>query len=200
MDQTSPYAIRAAAVVWIPLTIMIGIGTGEVVTHQVWNLRANGERFNYFVPSDGGQAKATDYISTPAADVAHIRAILKASVGDLAHCVGVSRQAIYNWQAGGSIKSQHVSRLAELKAAADVLLAENISGSPLVLERKLPGGKTLLESISGGTDARTAAMSLVNLLREEAAQRAMMNKRLAARLAAIPRNTEYGAPLFDERG
>jgi DNA-binding transcriptional regulator YiaG len=199
MDQTSPYTNRAGSVVWIPLTIMLGIGTGEVLTQHVCKLRATGERFNYHSHDNGDRAKAANFV-TPADDIAHIRAVLKTSVADLAHCIGVSRQSMYNWKSGTSIKSQNLSKLAQLKAAANVLLAEDIHRSPLVLERKLPGGKTLLESITDGADGYTAAMSLVNMLREEAAQQTMLDKRLAARLSGASRNPEYGVPAFDERG
>ena len=122
------------------------------------------------------------------------------SAADLAHCIGVSRQALYNWKAGGSIKSGHLSKVAALKAAADVLLIEDIPGSPLVLERKLPGGKTLLEEISDGADGRATATALVNMLRDEASQRAMLEQRLNARIAAAPSSREYGVPAYDERG
>jgi DNA-binding XRE family transcriptional regulator len=199
MDQTSPYTNRAGAVVWIPLTIMLGIGTGETLTEQVYKLRGNGDRFNYHSRDNGDGTKAASLVS-PAGDIEHIRAVLKASVSDLAHCIGVSRQSMYNWKSGTSVKSHNLSKLAQLKAAADVLLSEDIDGSAHIIERKLPGGKTLLESIADGADGRAVAVNLVNMLRDEAAQQSALNKRLAARLAAAPRNLEYGAPAFDERG
>lgn len=115
-------------------------------------------------------------------------------------CNAVTRQAIYNWKSGGSIKEQHLSKLTQLKAAADVLLSENVPGSAYVIGRKLPGGKTILDAIGDGADGYMAAMSLVSMLRDEAAQKSMLDKKLAARLSSAPKNVEYGTPAFDERG
>jgi len=198
MDQTTPYSSRKAGIIaWIPVTIMLSVGTGEALTQQVWKHRQDERsRFDYNSVDNGAQSHA---LVTPAADIAHIRSVLKTSVADLANCIGVSRQSLYNWKSGSNIKSQHLSRLAQLRAAADVLLAENISASPLVLGRKLPGGRTMLEAIAAGMDGYAVATQLVSMLRDEAARRQSLDEQLAARLAAAPKSLDYGVPAFDER-
>jgi DNA-binding transcriptional regulator YiaG len=179
---------------------MLGFGTGEILTQQICKLREAGDRFQYRAQSNGDEIKTADIAASPAEDITHIRAVLKTSAADLAECIGVTRQALYNWKAGGNIKSTHLSKVVALKAAADVLLIEDVPGSPLVLDRKLPGGKTLLEEIAHGADGRETAMALVNMLREEATQRATLEKRLAGRLASARSSRDYGSPAYDERG
>jgi hypothetical protein len=201
MDQTSPYSNRRAGVVIaVPLTILLSVGTGEILTQEVCKQRESGKRFEYHSSPDNSVCTNLRDIITPAADIAYIRAALKTSVTDLANCIGVSRQSLYYWKTGANIKNQHLTKLAELKAAANTLLAENISVSPLVIGRKLPGGKTMFEAIADGTNGRAAAMSLIAMLRDEAAQQESLERRFAARLAAAPKNADYGAPGFDERG
>jgi len=46
---------------------------------------------------------------TTADDLARIRTTLKMSVQQLADCLSVSRQAIYDWKAGSNIKQTNLS-------------------------------------------------------------------------------------------
>jgi DNA-binding transcriptional regulator YiaG len=199
-DQTTPYSGKTGSAVFcIPLTIMLSVGTGECLTQQICKFRESGQRSAYHSP-DKNAAPSIYTALAPAADIALIRSVLKTALADLANCIGVSRQSLYNWKSGSNIKTENLSRLAQLKAAASVLLAENISGSPIFLKRKLPNGKTMLEAIAEGADGGSAAMSLVNMLRDEASRQKSLDQRFAARLATAPKSMDYGTPSFNEKG
>jgi transcriptional regulator with XRE-family HTH domain len=117
-----------------------------------------------------------------AADLARVRNALKLTVGELAACIGVSRQSVYNWKSGSEIKTTHAAKLDNLKKAADVILAANMDVSAFSLARKLPGGKTLLETISGDGDGKVAAQSLLQMLNQESAERKTLDERLYRRV------------------
>jgi DNA-binding XRE family transcriptional regulator len=203
MQQISPYAgptpyagrtnVPTYAIVSL---IVAGIGTGGHYTREYHEQHDAGRTF--FKSANDSSLGAA--VATTADELAYIKATLKLTVKELADCVGVSRQAIYNWKSGVQIKSQNTLKLAQLKAAASILQAEKVPVSPLVMERKLSGGKTLLETISDGGDGEAAAKSLVNMLRDEAEQQRMVNERFADRPYTASSTFDYGVPSFSERG
>lgn len=54
-------------------------------------------------------------------DVEQIKSSLKLSTSELVKILGVSRQAIHAWKAGGPVKADNLAKLLSLKAAADAL-------------------------------------------------------------------------------
>jgi hypothetical protein len=121
-------------------------------------------------------------VSDFAADVlAQIKSTLKLTVSEIASCVGVTRQAIYNWKAGSEMKLANAAKLNALKNAADVISEANLRMSGLILSRTLPGGKTLLETIAAGGEGTAAARSLVAMINEESATRQRISQRFADR-------------------
>jgi hypothetical protein len=86
-----------------------------------------------------------------------------------------------NLFAGGHIKEENLAKLNELKFAANVIAVESLPEHALLLRRKLPGGETLLETIAKGGSGADAALSLVEMVRDEAEQRAKLSKLFAAR-------------------
>jgi hypothetical protein len=75
----------------------------------------------------------------------------------------------------------NAAKLENFVRAADIMAAANLQMSPIVRNRKLQDGMTLFESIASGTDGEKAALSLVNMLRDEAERRNQLTARFAGR-------------------
>jgi predicted transcriptional regulator len=60
---------------------------------------------------------------------------LKPTVTDVANVLGVSRQALYDWQSGKPVALENASRLSDLAGAADVFAVEGLTGSSETLHR-----------------------------------------------------------------
>lgn len=133
-------------------------------------------------------------------NLGRIREVLKPTVTELASLLGVSRQAIYNWQGGQPIAEQNDLRLEQLARAADLLSEEGLADNPSIMRRKLPGGKTLFESVRSGDAADTAASALISMVKRELAQRQAVSSRLTGRARKPIDAGDIGAPSFDERG
>ncbi|HEX4158678.1 MAG TPA: helix-turn-helix transcriptional regulator [Rhizomicrobium sp.] len=146
------------------------------------------------------QTQETDNIivATAAQELARIKSVMKLSTTDLARVLGVSRQAIYNWKAGSHIKADNLSRLSNLKAAADAFVQARVTVSPRVLERKLSGGNALLDIISTGGNGTAAANELIGMLSLESDQRRALDAILAENISRPSTPFDYGAPAFHE--
>lgn len=187
-DQTTPFwsGTKALITFSVPVTIALSIGTGGYYTAEYYKQRKDGLTFSRHDMHNGQVA----IVATTSDDLARIKSVLKLTVAELADCIGVSRQAIYNWKSGAEIKPKNAAKLESLKSATDVISAANLPVSPLLLARKLPGGKTLLELIAAGGEGSEAAQSLVQMLRKELDTRKMLDERFANRqMPAHPDNT-----------
>jgi transcriptional regulator with XRE-family HTH domain len=156
-------------------TMLLGVGTGGDYTPSYHLLRSEKGAFN---KPDNPQGR---YRIAVADDIEHIRSILNLTMAELARCLGVSRQALYNWIAGGRIKDENLATLNELKFAANVIAAGNLPERALFVRRKLPGGKTLLEIIASGGRGADAAHALIEMADDEAKQRLTLAKLFAGR-------------------
>lgn len=114
-----------------------------------------------------------------AEDLEFIKSALKLTTSELAKYLGVSRQAIYDWKSGAHIKSHNISKLENMRKAAEVVLAAAPAPSSIMLSRKLAGGRTLLETIAAGSDGDAAARSLISMLEREANNRKKMSEKIA---------------------
>ncbi len=85
-----------------------------------------------------------------AENLARIREILKPTITELAQLFGVSRQAVYDWQAGKPTAAENAAKLDDLAKAADALALSGIEGSSQLLRRKIAGGKSLLDVVREG--------------------------------------------------
>lgn len=135
-------------------------------------------------------------VATLSEDLAHIKGALKLTIGEIAECVGVSRQALYNWKSGASVKLANAARFENLKAATDVVSATGLSLSSMQMKRKLPGGKSLLETISVGEDGKNAATALVTMLVGEASRQAELAARFAGR-RPVSTDDDDAPPVFN---
>ena len=135
---------------------------------------------------------------TPAQDLAHIRAVLKPAVTDLASTLGVSRQTIYHWLHGEPVSDGHAARLSDLAAATDVLQHSGMTLNAMLLRRTLAGGKTLMQLAQAGNSAELAARQLVGIHQRETAQRARMAQRFAHR-RKTPATADFDLPPANDR-
>ncbi len=179
------------------------VGTGGLLTPDYVAARdERGYRLQDFgYPSLGApKDKAKLRTRTAAETLVRVREVFKPTVTELASWLGVSRQAIYNWQAGQPITEQNDARLEQLAHAADLLEEEGLANNASVMRRKLPGGQTLFESVRGGHPADVAASALVAMVKRELAQRQAVTGRLTNRTRKPIDAGDIGAPHFDERG
>ena len=201
MPTVTPYlpsaSGRALLVGMLAVALQVGTG-GETTAHYY---KARGSRgyavAEYDRPSniDAGVADRT-----PAEDLAQIRAVLKPAVKDLAGMIGVSRQAVYDWQGGATIASRHAERLADLARAADLFADEGLTATSQVLRRPIAAGRSFLDVVRGGGSAADAARSLIRIVGREAEQRKALEARLANRARPALLADDFGIPMLDERG
>lgn len=177
-------------------------GTGGYTTADYFAKRNDhGYKFVQFegLPPATGIAAQEDIVRTPAENLARIREILKPTITELAHLFGVSRQAVYDWQAGKLTAPENAAKLDDLAKAADALALTGIEGSSQLLRRKIAGGKSLLDVVREGGSAASAAQVLAQTLGREAKQRERLALRLAGRAKPNVPHDDYGVPMLDER-
>jgi hypothetical protein len=176
------------------------VGTGGLMTADyIASRNDRGYRFQEFeFKSPKPNAKSRQLVRSAVANLAHVRSVFKPSVKDLADLFGVSRQAIYNWQAGQAVSPQNELRLDELAKAADLLLGGGVEDGTRLLGRKLAGGKSMLEAIRDGMAAEDAAKTLLSMLTDEMQQRASLSNRLANRSRKAVDVSTIGSPHLDE--
>jgi hypothetical protein len=175
------------------------VGTGGAATADYY--KARGSRGYVLAAYDAPNDTALGVQDrTLADDLAQIRAILKPAVKDLAVMIGVSRQAIYDWQSGATIASKHAARIADLARAADLFAAEGLTATSQTLRRPIAAGRSFFDLVQTGESAADAARSLVRIVRREVEQQKALEARLGDRpKPAIPAD-DFGAPMLDEQG
>jgi hypothetical protein len=179
--------------------IALQVGTGGAQTAEYYRQRGpKGYAFAVYDPAPGIEDPAST--RTPAEDLSHIRAVLKPAVTDLARALGVSRQAIYDWQSGKPIAAENAARLADLARAADVFATEGLTASAQLLRRPIGSGKRLFDIAREGGSAEDVARRLIQIVRREVHQRQMLAERLANRKRPSVPSDNYGVPMLDELG
>ncbi len=177
-------------------------GTGGYTTADYLAKRNDhGYKFIQFqnAPSTADLAPQEDVVRTSAEDLARIREFFKPTITELANLFGVSRQAVYDWQAGKPLAHENAAKLEDLAKAADVLAATGVAGSSQLLRRKIAGSKSLLDLVREGGSATSAAQMLAQTLVREANQRERLELRLAGRVKPNVSHDDYGVPMLDER-
>jgi len=133
-----------------------------------------------------------------AEDLARVKAVFDPSVTDLASLFGVSRQTIYNWQAGQPLAEENEARLERLVLAADIIAAHGFAKNHGVLRRPLAGGKSFFALVKDGRDSEDAARVLVETLQRELQQRKRLDERLANRTRKPVDIDDLGVPAMDD--
>jgi transcriptional regulator with XRE-family HTH domain len=181
-----------------PLTVFgLGVGTGGQTTEQYYKQR--GERGYAYAPYEGFSSNSKILnVRTPAEDLAHIRAVFKSTVTELAALCQVSRQAVYDWQSGKMVAPENAAKLADLANAADLFEAEGLSSASRALRRPIKGGKTIFDIVRDGGSAEEAAATLILVLRRELEERRMLADRFVGRRTIGDNSADYGVPMLDE--
>ena len=186
----------------IPLTIVVGVGTGSLwFAHAASGTGGSINRHSLMEMVRAQRVVLT--ISAPASaanDIDYIRKHLKLSTTELAKYLGVSRQAIYDWKAGSHVKSHNISKLENLRDAASILDASGLPFSFLQLNRKLAGGRTLLETVALGGNGFEAAHTLVVMLRREGEQRKAREAKIVGRQPMSDSEYDQGMAAIRESG
>jgi predicted transcriptional regulator len=146
--------------------------------------------------------RVADAIVGPTAveNISRIRAVLNPAVTDLASILKVSRQAIYDWQAGKPITAENAAKLSELASAVDLFAVEGLTATSRAMRRPIKNGKNFFELVQEGHPADTVARSLIEIVRSEFLQREALRNRLAARKRPSREAFgEIGAPMLDEK-
>ncbi len=189
--------VAATALNLVPMALQVG--TGGAQTAEFYRQRGDkGYGFALYVAT--APIADLDHVRTPSENLEHVRTVLKPSVTDLAAALGVSRQAIYDWQAGKSIAPQNAARLADLAAAADVLSSEKLTVTAQLLRRPIAHGKRFFDLVRDGGCAEDAARQLAQTARREFAQRQALSERLSGRERPSTLSEDLVAPLMDEVG
>lgn len=128
-----------------------------------------------------------------------IKRTFGASISGIASVFGVSRQTIYDWQNGAVAAASSQSKLTDLLAAANVLVASGVIASGPLAKRVIREGKSLLEICRDGGSATAAARSLVAIIQSEHKQRQALSARLSGRISNL-HDADFGAPSMNEHG
>lgn len=202
---TAPLAIPRVEAPVGPLGLEVGTGgfreggPGGYVTFVYVRSRGN---MGYPLGGYEWSGGAEDAIVGPTVveNISRIRTVLNPTVTDLASILKVSRQAIYDWQAGKPIAAENAARLSELARAADLFAVEGLRGTSQALRRPIKNGKNFFKLIEEGTPADSAARSLIEIVRREFRQREALRNRLAGRKRPSREALgEMGAPMLDEK-
>jgi transcriptional regulator with XRE-family HTH domain len=185
----------------VALIVALQVGTGGAATLDY--VRTKGDKGYQSAWFDLDREVHSPHAATasPAKNLERIRSVLRPSVTDLARALGVSRQAIYDWQAGRPIAADNLARLEELSGAADLFAREGLQATAHVMRRPISNGKNFFEIIRDGGSAERAARSLIEIVRGELEQREKLEARLADR--ARPTREDFrdlGTPMLDEKG
>ena len=156
------------------------------------NWSINGIEFN------DAQVATADAKCPTSNDIALIRQVMKISISELAKVFDVSRQAVHEWIKGGALSPRNAQRVAALAQVADVFLNSGIDVTPQVLRRKIEGGQSLLDSITGEGNVVEQARRLVDTLSRESQQRQRLAARLAGRQKIALSPESFGAPHLHE--
>jgi hypothetical protein len=176
------------------------VGTGGAATIDYFKMRGS-KGYAYIAYDPRPETTTPQTAASPADNLEHIRSVLRPSVTDLAKALDVSRQAIYDWQAGKPIAAENAERLNDIARAADLFAREGLQATAQVMRRPISKGKNLFEIIRDGGSAEGAARTLIDIVRRELKQREILESRFAKRTRPTREDfRDLGAPMLDEKG
>lgn len=175
------------------------VGTGGIQTATYY--RERGEKGYLIAQFDASDADhdRTFGSPTPSENLVRIRSILKPTVTELARILGVSRQAVYDWQSGGPIMAENAAKLADLAGAADVFAVEGLTTTHQILRRQI-AGRSFFDRVRDGEPAEETARSLLRVVRRELEQRWVLEARLRGRKKPPLTADDIGLPHLSEEG
>ena len=176
-------------------------GTGGEVSFESLVERGDmGYGYPWFRVSERNSMSRRIDLSNPREMVARIRERIKLSISELASICGVSRQAVYKWMSDEppALEPTNRSTLQGLDEAQCILERANIIASPWILDRRIVNGKTFRENLRDGFSAAEWASAVVEVLREEASNRARLDRQLGDRKKSADEISEWGTPWLSE--
>jgi transcriptional regulator with XRE-family HTH domain len=179
--------------------VVLCTGTLSLTTLQWLTERLGTSNWDFQVTATGSAKREKNFpcANSPTQNLARIRKVFHPSIIELANLFGVSRQAIYDWQAGKGISSEHSEKLETLAKASAILASPGVPLSQL-LRRKLPGGKTFFEIVKDGGSAELAALKLLDLAKRDTEQRQRLEARLSGRKRPLIDRGDIGLPMLSE--
>jgi transcriptional regulator with XRE-family HTH domain len=186
----------------VPLLIFgLEVGTGGAVTIDYLRTKGSKGYQSPWLDVDREVHSTRGATASPADNLARIRSVLRTSVADLARALGVSRQAIYDWQTGRPIAADNAARLQDIADAADLFAREGLHATAHVMRRPISNRKNFFEIIRDGGSAEAAARTLIDIVRRELKQRENLKSRLADRAGPTREDfQDLGMPMLDEKG
>jgi hypothetical protein len=197
---TSPAAGHAANFGYVPSIAFAAfclVGTGGLFTPEVLHARdAKGYPFPDVRLIEARPGRRSERQQSAAEHLNRIKAVFRTSMTELAAIFAVSRQAIYNWQAGQPVSEDNLRKVVALRDAAELVVSFGLEAGA---DRPLPGGKTLAEQVVGGTSPAMAVASLGALLRQDQKEREALALAGLSRLGRASVDLSgVGVPKLDE--
>jgi hypothetical protein len=115
----------------------------------------------------------------------NIRRVFSPSISDLAFVFGVQNYVVYLWLDEIPMEDKYKETLKSLYEAAVIIQESGAVITGWTFRRRIFDGKTMLEAIRSGKSAQELAKQMVEIIKLEAEQRAILDAQLAGR---IPRN------------
>src|SRR5262249_17092383 len=104
MDRTTPNHRNGVFLGPRMFTMLLGVGTGGDYTPSYHLLRSEKGAFRKPRQEKSGSSFAISV------EIEYTKSTLNLTMSELARCLGVSRQAIYNWIAGAPIKQENLAK------------------------------------------------------------------------------------------
>ena len=187
--------LQARWLVQVATTSALVVGTGAVTSHSFHLLGTS-----HLGPGASGMApdclgEGTDVVlPSVATRLSTLKQALGLSMSELGRILGVTRQAVYNWQRGGAIDGANDQRLQAVVSALEPHLELFRTRAGGVGNRAIDGQRTLIEALSEGMPPADAFSRLAAILTAEDQQ----TQRLSALLRH--RQGEPGADDLDALG
>lgn len=141
-------------------------------------------------------------IATPYAPFVELMQEIKSGFGRtmsyLPGVFGVSRQTLYNWQAGEIPKEHHHPKIQQLAAAAHAFKEAGFKPTPTNLEQTVAQRRSLLWLIGNGADGYETAKKLINIVQRGTASQAKLDAIMAGRKPIKLEVSDMGTPSFSE--
>lgn len=190
-------SVVMSAAVALPI-VGLGVGTGGSLTLDY--LIDRGERGYPIIAIEHPAAQAANQMSrSPTEELAYAREMIPGAVTEFARALNVSRQAIYDWQAGKPVGEHNAARIRDLAAAARVFERAGLAPTVVLIRRRISTGGAFFDLVRAGQSAEAAARALVEIVSTEVRQRDMLRRRLGPAPAATRESLDdVGAPALRE--
>jgi transcriptional regulator with XRE-family HTH domain len=180
---------------FVIFTILMGVGTGGNLSSDF----LSSKDFGYRSYESERVGTSLGHVSqrSPASDLTDLKEYLGATVTDIAYALKVSRQAIYDWQAGKALSPENADRLSEMARAGLGFHHAGFKPQRRLLLRALTDGKNALDLIREGKAPEPVLNQLIALLKKEANSRQQLQERFKDRKGPID-IADMGIPSADE--